>query len=311
MKISVLLPVYNAGLPLRSAIESILCQEYNEFEFLIIDDTSTDGSVEIIREYERQDSRIRAIFHSSNQGLATTLNEGLHIAGGSLVARMDQDDESLPNRLKVQCQFMTDHPEAVVAGSYVFHMGITRGKDRLVKLPTGPSQITEMLKNENCLYHPSVIIRRQEILHIGGYRREFKNAEDYDLWLRVSNRYQIANIPIPLIRYRFSVNGMTLSRKWEQLYYVILAQVAHENMDQSISVFENEACERLAKIDRSAFMKCVALGTAEELIRLGYIAECFKLLNFFSKEIGRLNAFTIGCHLFWNRSKLIQDIHAL
>jgi glycosyltransferase involved in cell wall biosynthesis len=311
MKISVLLPVYNAGFPLRSAIESILSQDYHEFEFLIIDDASTDGSVEIIQKYERHDPRIRAIFHSSNQGLAATLNEGLHIAEGNLVARMDQDDESLSNRLTAQYQFMTNHPQVVVAGSYVFHMGITRRKDRLVKLPITYSQIAEVLKNENCLYHPSVIIRRQEILHIGGYRSEFKNAEDYDLWLRVSKGYQIANIPIPLIRYRFSVNGMTLSRKWEQLYYVMLAQVAHENMNQPIAVLENEARGRLAKIDRVKFMNHVAMGTAEELIRLGYLTECFKLLNFFSREIGRLKAFTIGWYLYWNRSKLIQDIHAL
>jgi glycosyltransferase involved in cell wall biosynthesis len=304
MIISILLPVYNAGFPLRSAIESILSQEYSEFEFLIIDDASTDGSVEIIRKYEQQDPRIRAIFHSSNQGLAATLNEGLHIAKGNLVARMDQDDESLPNRLKVQVQFMEEHPEVIVAGSYVFHMGITRRKDRLVKLPIAYSQIAEVLKNENCLYHPSIIMRRQEILHIGGYRREFKNAEDYDLWLRVSKSYQIANIPAPLIRYRFSMSGMTLSRKWEQMYYVILAQVAHENMDQPFAVFENDAREKLAKVDRSKFMNHVAMGTAEELVRLGYLTECFKLLSFFSREIGHLKAFFIGCRLFWNRSTL-------
>lgn len=304
MKISFLLPVYNAGSPLGPAIESILAQEFDEFELLIIDDASTDRSTEIIQEYAEQNPRIRAMYHKSNQGLARTLNEGLNIAEADLVVRMDQDDESLPNRAKVQFDFMTDHPAVVVAGSHVFHMGVTRSKDRLVELPTSHAQITEVLKKENCLYHPSVIMRREEILHIGGYRREFKNAEDYDLWLRVSRNYQIANIPSPLLRYRFSIDGMTLSRKWEQLYYVMLAQVAHEDPDKPISTHEKAAEERLEKINRSTFLECVGKGTAEELIRLGYFAESLKLLKFFSSEIGRIKALTIAAELYFKRHAL-------
>lgn len=286
VKISVLLPVFNAGLPLHLAIRSILAQNFSPFEFLIIDDASTDGSADVIREYAGRDTRIRAVYHTSNQGLACTLNEGLATAQGDWIVRMDQDDESLPQRLNIQCRFMESNPEVVVAGSYVFHMGINRRRDRLITLPISHSDIARTLLTQNCIYHPSVILRRKEILYLGGYRAEFKNAEDYDLWLRVSNRHRLANIPAATIRYRFSISGMTLSRKWEQLYFVFLAQVAHENPERSISACDKEARERLDSIERASFMRCVVKGTAEELLRLGYFRETCKLIRNFSGDMG-------------------------
>ena len=294
MRISVLLPVYNPGAPLRQAIVSILRQDFDEFEFLIIDDASTDGSPGIIRDFARRDPRVRAVFHKSNQGLAKTLNEGLETAGGELVARMDADDEALPHRLRFQHLFMEAHPEVAVAGGYVFHMGVTRERDRLVELPVSHSEIVEILKTQNCLYHSSVVLRRREILNLGGYRAEFTNAEDYDLWLRVSRAYQLANLPIPLIRYRFSVSGMSLGRKWEQLYYVFLAQAAREDSGGNFSAWEKEARERLARVDRPTFMIRVAKGTAEKLIRLGYVTESLDFLRFFYREIGGMRTMIVA-----------------
>jgi GT2 family glycosyltransferase len=294
MKISVLLPVYNAGLPLRLAIESILGQELKEFEFLIIDDASTDSSAEIIREYARNDSRVHATYHTSNQGLARTLNEGLHLASGDLVVRMDQDDESLPHRLWVQHLYMKTHPEVVVAGSYFFRMGIKRQKDRLIRLPTAHAEIVETFKHENCICHPSVIMRRQSILGLGGYRAQFRNAEDYDLWLRVSRTYQLANIPVPLVRYRYSMAGMSLTRKWEQLYYFLLAQAAQQDSLQPFSACEEATRKRLEQTDRSVFMTMVAGAEAEELARLGYFGDSVRLLRHFAGEIGTTSSITIA-----------------
>src|SRR5438128_244029 len=114
MKASVLLPVYNAGSPLRAATESILAQDEPDFEFLIIDDCSSDRSAEVIGRYAARDRRIRAIFHSKNLGLAATLNEGLAEARAEFVVRMDQDDLALPNRLSTQLRFMRMRPEVAV-----------------------------------------------------------------------------------------------------------------------------------------------------------------------------------------------------
>src|SRR3989442_8482384 len=102
MKCTVLLPVFNGAGTLAQAIESILSQSEEDFEFLIIDDKSSDGSAEIIRTYMDRDARVQGIFHQTNQGLAATLNEGLERAGADLVVRMDQDDESLPERIRLQ-----------------------------------------------------------------------------------------------------------------------------------------------------------------------------------------------------------------
>lgn len=176
MTCSVLLPVYNAGRPLRVAIESILRQDEPDFEIIVIDDRSSDDSAQIIREYMSQDSRIRGIFHEKNLGLANTLNEGLEQARTDLVVRMDQDDEALPQRIRTLAGYMRGHADTVVAGSFVYHMGRTPQYDRLVELPTGHEDIARALPSANCMYHPSVIMRREAILKLGGYRPEFKNA---------------------------------------------------------------------------------------------------------------------------------------
>src|SRR5215470_5564819 len=132
MKCSVLLPVLNGGPELRVAIESILRQDEPEFELILIDDHSTDDSAGLIREYLRKDRRIRGIFHHRNLGVAATLNQGLAEARTELVVRMDHDDESQPHRLGTLVRYMQSHPETVVAGSYVYHMGRTTQHDHLI-----------------------------------------------------------------------------------------------------------------------------------------------------------------------------------
>lgn len=269
MRCSVLLPVYNAGEPLREAIESILKQDEPDFELLIIEDCSTDGSAAVIRSFAQSDSRIRAIFHERNAGLAATLNEGLREARAPLVARMDQDDVALPNRLSTQIRFLETRPEIAVAGSFVYHMGCTARLDHLVRLPVEHEAIARKLQKTNCLYHSSVILRRDAILSLGGYRTEFKNAEDYDLWLRASRVYRLANLPVPLLRYRFSATGMTLGKKWQQVFYVQMALVSHRHPEWDIEKVRRQAGLEFEKLDKSEFLYTVARDTTDELRRLG------------------------------------------
>lgn len=285
MTCSVLLPVYNAGPPLRVAIESILRQDEPDFEFMAIDDHSSDDSAQIIRQYMKQDPRIRGVFHAKNLGLANTLNQGLEQAQTELVVRMDQDDEALPHRIRTLVSYMRGHPDTVVAGSYVYHMGRTPRHDRLVTLPTEHEDIAKALPSGNCMYHPSVILRRQEILKLGGYRPEFKNAEDYDLWLRVVRAYRLANVPIPLLRYRFSTAGMTLGKKWQQMLYVQMAMAAFRDPSLSGEKLLKSAEEALAKIDREEFLGIVARGTIEELTRLHLWQDALKVLFLFSRQL--------------------------
>ena len=286
MKCSVLLPVYNAGEPLREAIESILSQDEPDFEFLIIEDGSTDGSAAMIRSFAQTDARIRAIFHQRNAGLAATLNEGLHEARCDFVARMDQDDVALPNRLSTQIRFLRTRPQVAVAGSFVYHMGRTPQLDRLVRLPVEHEGIAGTLPRNNCLYHPSVMLRRDLILSLGGYRADFHNAEDYDLWLRTSRAYQLANIPIPLLRYRFSATGMTLGKKWQQAFYAKMAMVSHRCPEWSIEEVRKQAALDLERLDKSDFLFGVVRGTTEELRLLGQEEDARRTWWLFFHQLG-------------------------
>lgn len=286
MKCSVLLPVYNGGPPLREAIDSILAQDEADFELLIIDDGSTDDSPAVIASYAGRDRRIRVMVHPRNAGLAATLNEGLREARAPLVARMDGDDAALPQRLSTQIRFLATRPRVAVAGSFVYHMGRTPERDRLVQLPVEHREIVETLPKSNCLYHPSVMLRREAILELGGYRSDFHNSEDYDLWLRASRRTELANIPVPLLRYRFSAAGMSFGKKWEQVLYAHMAVLSYQNPEWSLERVRASASEELARRDKDGFLLGVARGTVEELTRLGMTEDARRVWWQFFRQLG-------------------------
>ena len=286
MSVTVLLPIYNGALTLAQAIDSILAQDHEDFELLLIDDASTDGSAGIAHDYAARDARVSFVAHDRNRGLAATLNEGLERARYELVARLDQDDEALPQRLHAQLDFMNENPRVAASGSWILHMGAQPRFDRLVELPASPKAIARRLPHENCLYHPAMIMRRSTVLDLGGYRAEFRNAEDYDLWLRLCREHDLANVPRPLLRYRFSLGGMTLGRKWEQLFYIRLAQAT--NRDPSITLEEAtaRANKELEETDRRWFMRQVASGTVAELVALRHWSDATRIATRFTREIG-------------------------
>lgn len=286
MKVTVLLPVYNGEREVRQAIESILLQSYGDFDFFIIDDGSSDTSPDIISQYAAQDKRIKAIFHRHNVGLVRTLNEGLQQSEADLVVRMDQDDESLPERIATQRSFMIGNPGVAVAGSFVYYMGGRRTYDRVISLPTKAEEIRHDLHIKNCIYHPSVILRRREIVELGGYRAEFKNAEDYDLWLRVIRKYDVVNIDKPLLRYRLSINGMSVGKKWQQFYYFNLALIANRHPESSFEDIENLALQTVKTHDRKTYVKNSYLGTLAVLLSLHQWRDSLILLKNAFKETG-------------------------
>jgi glycosyltransferase involved in cell wall biosynthesis len=268
MGVTVVLPVFNGLRTLEAAVDSILSQDELDLELLLIDDASTDGSGAMVRGYARRDARVTALVHQENLGLPRTLNEGLERARYEFVARMDADDEALPQRLGVQKTFLESNENVAVVGSWVFHMGKNPQYDRLVRLPTEHDEIVKTLVRENCIYHPSVMMRRSIVLEAGGYRPEFKNAEDYDLWLRLARTHKLRNVAEPLLRYRFSVDGQTLGRKWEQLFYILLAQAAGRNPDLPFDELSHQAREILIEFDRREFLTQVMLATLREVLAL-------------------------------------------
>jgi glycosyltransferase involved in cell wall biosynthesis len=182
-------------------VQSILTQTFQDFELLIIDDGSTDSTSSILSSFN--DSRIRLLPNDQNIGLISTLNRGLALASGQYVARMDADDIAAPERLSKQVTYLDTHPDVHVVGTMVNlidEQGIIFGGG--LHYPTEPEEIRNYLLRECCLIHPSTTFRKETVIAAGGYAASAKHAEDYDLWLRLSDLHKIANLPDTLLSYR-------------------------------------------------------------------------------------------------------------
>lgn len=202
--ISVLMSVYNAERYVAEAVQSILGQTEGRFEFLIVNDGSTDASASILNRYAAQDSRIRVI-HQDNRGLIASLNLLLDQARAPIVARMDSDDVSRPERFAVQLAEMTAHPEIAVLGTNTDELDADGAYFPCSDFHPEQSQdIRERLMVASAMCHPSVMMRRDVIRSVGGYRAAFRHCEDYDLWLRVSEHHAMRNLPDRLFLYRRS-----------------------------------------------------------------------------------------------------------
>lgn len=210
--ITVIMPVYNCEHYIREAIESILIQSYTNFEFLIIDDASTDQTLSIIRQIK--DSRIRLIEKPKNTGYTSSLNYGFSIAKGAYIARMDGDDISLPQRFAKQVAFMETHPDVVVCGTNYKIIGSNQKK---LLSETHEDIKIELLKN-TCFGHPTVIIRR-EVLENHNLQYDIKKepAEDYDLWVTLLNYGKLHNLQEILLHYRVHDEQVSKKRRNVQL----------------------------------------------------------------------------------------------
>jgi glycosyltransferase involved in cell wall biosynthesis len=201
-KASVVMSVHNEERYVSKAIRSILEQTFDDFEFIIIDDDSTDGTTEILSNYQQKDARIRVLRHQSKKGLAQSLNEGIRIAQGRYIARMDADDISLPTRLEKQVAFLDMHPEVGLVGTLCYEVDENDVIVRRWSLPSSTSDVRKALLDLNPLVHTSVMIRKEVFAEIGYYDETLQYSQDYELWLRIARKYEIANLPEPLVMLR-------------------------------------------------------------------------------------------------------------
>ena len=179
ISLSVLMTVYNGGRFLRQAVESVLAQSYSDFEFLIVDDASSDGSPEIIKAY--QDPRIRIIQNPANQGQTASLNIGLRRARGEYIARIDADDIAFPHWLQSQINFLKNNEEVDVLSAGL----VTFGEKGLGKAYFSPSCREDILLKaiiKSPINHGSALMKKLAILNIGGYSNNYKIAADYGVW---------------------------------------------------------------------------------------------------------------------------------
>jgi len=212
--------VFN-GLPrVVHAINSIRNQTIRDFEFLIIDDGSTDGTDRVIRRHAEADSRVRIIRNEANQGLGSVLACGVREAQGEFIARMDADDVSVPDRLEKQVKYFDTHPETDVVGSYALDVGTDGSVLGERRVPTTHEKISERVWS-NPFVHATVMFRRDSILKVGSYSPALRRRQDYDLWFRCVNAgLELANIPEPLVHYLYSeetVRRNNVRATWDQV----------------------------------------------------------------------------------------------
>lgn len=222
-KISVIMSAYNSEKYLAEAIKSILNQIFRDFEFIIINDKSTDNTLNIIKRYSKKDKRIKIINNPKNMGLTKSLNKGLRIAKGEYIARMDADDISLPERFQIQYDYLEKNRDIFLVGTGAIY--IDSNSIRLKKfIPLKESKkIKKRLKKENALCHPTIMFRNE---HNNFYREKFRYAQDYDFYLNLLTKDKnINNIEGLLMEYRiFDKDSISSKNTKSQLLLHLLAK---------------------------------------------------------------------------------------
>ncbi len=210
--VTVLMPVYNGGEYLKHSIESILAQTYRDFEFLIINDCSTDNSMETIQSFK--DPRIVVHTNAVNMGQTKSLNVGLKLAKGKYIVVNDADDLSLPQRIEKELDFILKHPEYVVVGSSSFIMDKTGKIKRVFRRPTDSRELFLSILSHTPVIHGSVIMSKKIILAHGGYNEEFRICQDYELWSSLIRKgFRVANIPDILVVIRHFSDSTSFKEK--------------------------------------------------------------------------------------------------
>ncbi len=205
--LSIIMPLYNSERFIGQAIQSLLTQSFKEFELIIIDDASSDGSLDIVKEFK--DGRIRILINEKNQGISFTRNKGLNVARGRFIAPFDSDDVAMPDKFAKQVRFLGSHPGYGMIGSWaqlIDHDGNFLKKRW--KLPAKPKAIPAILLFRNYFCHSSIIMRR-EAIPIGGYDDRLQIGEDYKMWIEIARKWKVWNLSDYLLHYRVHPESMT------------------------------------------------------------------------------------------------------
>lgn len=206
------MPAFNAERYIEEAVDSILAQTFTEFELVAVDDGSTDRTREILDRYGRKDARV-AVVSAVGKGFVHALTTGVSAARGAIIARMDADDRSSPDRLQLQWGFLEARPEVGLLGSSVQVIDERGEPLNVIRYPLTDPIIRLTLRHQTAFAHGSVVMRREALLAVGGYRAAAHPADDYELWCRlVANGVKAANIDATLYEYRVNAEGISRSR---------------------------------------------------------------------------------------------------
>lgn len=214
--VSVVMPVYNAGIFLSVALTSIIEQTFCGWEMICVNDGSTDGSGKLLDQFARQDARIRVV-HQANTGIVGALNHGCELAQGPLICRMDSDDIAIPHRMERQLAFLRNAPTCVAVGGSILEIDTDGDPLCCSRLPNSHAEIeSNLLHRRTGLYHPTAMLRTEALRAVGGYRKEYQWVEDHDLWLRLAQRGQLANLDEVILCYRQHSSSVCWQRSAQQ-----------------------------------------------------------------------------------------------
>ncbi len=321
--VSVILSVYNNEAYLHDTITSVLNQTFSDFEFIIVNDGSSDGSARILASY--QDPRIIHLTHSMNQGLIASLNDALSVASGKFIARLDGDDISLPTRLEEQITAFKEDPQLVLLGSYYYIIDEGGSVKRTVRRPLNNTEIRWAILFENPFGQSSVMLRVDALkLHGLRYDKSMLYAEDYDLWSRLLLYGKGKNIDRPLVKIRH--HPLQTSRVFSTEQSATADRIAMSNVERlgvEISIQEMKALRGwlrkprfVTDQDRQVGLKLLELltifGKQNSINPQQFTVIRYRLVNRILEAIGIKNLFLrrnfqlLRAIFFWHRYLVIK-----
>ncbi len=238
---------YNEAAHLKQALDSILGQDFPDFELVVVNDGSTDGSEAIVLHAQRQDSRIKYLGNTQGIGLTRALIAATHSASGKYIARQDADDYSMQARLSAQFGFLEANRDCVMVGTGRYSVDASGNVLRANRLVCRQALIRRLLPYGNVFTHGSTMFRRDAYDRVGGYDARFRYAQDFDLWLRLSSMGTVANLPARLYAWRQSAASITSSRIALQSVYAVVAAIRHAGLIDQPEL--DSLLEALNKVD--------------------------------------------------------------
>jgi glycosyltransferase involved in cell wall biosynthesis len=236
--LTVITPVWNGATYLREATRSILNQSFADFEFLILDDGSSDETPRILDGFAKHDPRVRVI-HLTHEGIVKALNRGVAEAKSEWIARMDCDDIAHPERLAKQMRALKEAPEAVLCHTAVRQIGDPQYMTKLQRLPRSQALVAARLCYQSPIVHPTVVFSKEAFLRAGGYRPEERHAEDYGLWGRMLNLGKFVGVTEPLLQLR--VHGGSISKQKADVQAALTTAIAERHCAEFMGLNEADA----------------------------------------------------------------------
>jgi glycosyltransferase involved in cell wall biosynthesis len=279
--VSVILPVRNGARYLGLAAGSILAQTFSDLELLVVDDGSEDATPAILARMAQADPRVR-VLSGPPLGLVAALNRGLHAAASSFIARMDADDVAWPDRLARQMALLTSEADVVAVGTGWRVVDADGTARRVVRPPASPDAIRAALRRSNPIAHPTVLMRREAVLAVGGYRAAFRQAQDLDLWLRLAEHHDLRNVPEPLLDLR-EHGGQSL---WQSVERRVLSEMCALAAAAHRADGRDDGIGAATPIDYALLRR---LGQRDDAIRDGLLGRALGLAKY-ALQLGQRRA---------------------